>query len=54
MSITDHPPFAKANKAGIKTSILDWTYNPAPVKRVEVPKYSGGTRPMGIPTVPIV
>jgi len=51
MSITDYPGFARANWAGIKASLLDGTYTPAPVKRVEIPKDSGGTRPLGIPTV---
>jgi RNA-directed DNA polymerase len=51
MSIKDYPEFARANWAGIKTSLLDGTYIPKPVKRVEIPKDSGGTRPLGIPIV---
>lgn len=51
MSITDYPDFARANWPGIKASLLDGMYNPTPVKRVEIPKDSGGTRPLGIPTV---
>jgi RNA-directed DNA polymerase len=51
MTISDYPDFARANWSRIKASLLDGTYDPAPVKRVEIPKDSRGTRPLGIPTV---
>lgn len=35
----------------LKQSILEGTYRPQPVRKVEIPKPQGGTRSLGIPTV---
>ncbi len=51
MSIEDFPEFALNQWDGIRDSLLAGTYQPFPVKRVEIPKPAGGKRPLGIPTV---
>ena len=51
MSVDDFPEFARANWESIRDSLFSGTYQPLPVKRVEIPKPTGGTRPLGIPTV---
>jgi RNA-directed DNA polymerase len=51
MSIDDFPEFARAQWDSIRDSLMAGTYQPSPVKRVEIPKPTGGTRPLGIPTV---
>ena len=36
----------------LKAELESWTYKPAPVRRVEIPKPGGrGTRNLGVPTV---
>jgi RNA-directed DNA polymerase len=51
MSVDEFPEFARAHWEGIRDSLFSNTYQPLPVKRVEIPKPTGGTRPLGIPTV---
>ena len=41
----------EAHWAKIRAKLLNGTYVPTPVKRVEIPKPSGGVRMLGIPTV---
>lgn len=49
--IEDFPAWLRAHWCEVKASLLDDNYRPAPVKRHDIPKRSGGKRPLGIPTV---
>jgi group II intron reverse transcriptase/maturase len=51
MHVDELAEYMRANWDGIKESILVRKYNPAPVRRVEIPKVNGGVRKLGIPTV---
>ena len=51
MPIDDFLAFAREHWEKIRSSIFAGTYQPMPVKRVEIPKATGGTRPLGIPAV---
>ena len=51
ITIEEFPEYAHENWKGIKQSLLKGEYSPSPVKRVEIPKDSGGTRHLGIPVV---
>ena len=51
MPIDDFMAFAHEHWEKIRSSIFAGTYKPLPVKRVEIPKATGGTRPLGIPAV---
>jgi len=51
MSIEEFLEFAREQWDDTRESLLAGTYQPSPVQRVEIPKSTGGTRPLGIPTV---
>ena len=50
MKVEELRGYMNANWTGIKQSILERNYRPAPVRRVEIPKPNGGVRKLGIPT----
>lgn len=51
MKVDELPAYLKAAWQTIRQSLLDGTYVPQPVRRVEMPKPDGGVRLLGIPTV---
>lgn len=52
MSIDDFPAWVKlGNWDTVKAALRDGSYQPQPVRRVEIDKPDGGKRPLGIPTV---
>jgi RNA-directed DNA polymerase len=51
MSVEELSAYLKEHWPTIRAQLLESTYKPQPVRRVEIPKASGGMRPLGIPTV---
>lgn len=51
MAVDQFAAFAQDQWPKIRQSLLTGTYQPLPVKRVQIPKPSGGQRPLGIPSV---
>ena len=51
MTVDEVTDDLKQHWPAIREQLLDGTYEPKPVKRVEIPKPDGGVRTLGIPTV---
>jgi len=51
MSVEQLAAYLKDHWPEIRVQLLNGTYKPQPVRRVEIPKASGGVRRLGIPTV---
>src|SRR5437879_11606366 len=51
MKVEELPGYLKQHWPIIREQLLSGTYEPKPVRRVEIPKPDGGVRKLGIPTV---
>jgi RNA-directed DNA polymerase len=51
MPVEELGTWLKAHWATLRHSLLEGTYQPQPVRAVEIPKQNGGIRQLGIPTV---
>ena len=51
MTIDDAKGYLRERWSDIRAQLLDGTYQPLPVKRVEIPKPDGGIRMLGVPCV---
>lgn len=51
MTVEEFPTNARAHWQDVREALMEGRYRPSPVRRVKIPKPSGGKRKLGIPTV---
>ncbi len=51
MTVDELPEYLKGQWTAIREQLMSGTYEPQPVKRVEIEKPDGGVRKLGVPTV---
>jgi len=51
MTVHDLADWLRKHRVALTTSLLDGTYQPQPVRGVQIPKPGGGQRQLGIPVV---
>lgn len=51
MTVEDLMPYCRTQWTQIRQELLDETYLPQPIRKVDIPKPDGGIRTLGIPTV---
>lgn len=51
LMIADFPAWFREHGAQVRAALIEGTYQPAAVRRVDIPKAGGGIRTLGVPTV---
>ena len=51
MTLAGANAYLREHWPNIRSQLLEGTYQPQPVKRVEIPKPEGGVRKLGVPCV---
>ena len=51
ITIADFESRIEEELAQLRAELINWSYKPKPVRRVEIPKPNGGVRLLGVPCI---